>query len=74
MVSEVFLFSLADLKQDFRNSSIMKDWHVVYNIFGNKYRIVVLINYAFRVVYIRFIVTHTQYDKIVDQTIELPQK
>ena len=52
----------------------MKDRHLVYNIFGNKYRIVVLINYAFRVVYIRFLVTHAQYDKNVDQTIELPQK
>ena len=45
-----------------------------YNIFGNMYRFVVLINYAFRVVYILFLVTHTQYNKIVDQTIELPQK
>ena len=52
----------------------MKDWHVVYNIFGNKYRIVLLINYAFLVVYIRFLVTHAQFDKIVDQNIELPQK
>ena len=54
----------------------MKDRHVVYNIFGIKYRIVVLINYAFRVIYIRFLflVTHAQYDKIVDQTIELHQK
>lgn len=52
----------------------MKDRHVVYNIFGNKYRFVVLINYAFRVIYIRFLVTHAQDDKIVDQIIELPQK
>ncbi len=36
---------------------------------GNKYRLVVWINYAYRVVYIRFIGTHEQYDKIDVQTI-----
>jgi mRNA-degrading endonuclease HigB of HigAB toxin-antitoxin module len=36
---------------------------------GNKYRIVVWINYPYRVVYIRFVGTHRQYDVIDAQTI-----
>jgi mRNA-degrading endonuclease HigB of HigAB toxin-antitoxin module len=39
------------------------------NIAGNKYRIVVWINYGYRVVYVRFIGTHAQYDRIDAQTI-----
>ncbi len=58
-----------DVKQDFRNASILKDGRVVFNIAGNKFRLVVWINYAYRVVYIRFIGTHAQYDKIDVQTI-----
>jgi len=58
-----------DVKQDFRNASILKDGRVVFNIAGNKYRLVVWINYAYRVVYIRFVGTHAQYDKVDAQTI-----
>ena len=47
---------------------------MVYSISGNNLRIVVLINYAFRFIYILFIVTHTQYDKIVDQTIKFTEE
>jgi mRNA interferase HigB len=61
--------SPSDVKQDFRNASILKDGRVVFNIAGNKYRLVVWINYAYKVVYIRFIGSHAQYDKIDVQTI-----
>jgi len=61
--------SPSEVKQDFRNASILKDGRVVFNIAGNKYRLVVWINYAYRIVYIRFIGTHAQYDKIDAQTI-----
>ena len=37
---------------------------MVFNIGGNKYRVVVKINYPFHVVYIRFVGTHRQYDGI----------
>jgi mRNA-degrading endonuclease HigB of HigAB toxin-antitoxin module len=37
---------------------------VVFNVAGNQYRLVVKINYPYRVVYIRFIGTHTEYDAI----------
>jgi mRNA interferase HigB len=61
--------SPADVKRDLRNASILKDGRVVFNIAGNKYRLVVWINYPYRVVYIRFIGTHEQYDNIDAQTI-----
>jgi mRNA interferase HigB len=59
----------ADLKRAIRNVSILKDSRAVFNIAGNKYRVVVWINYPYRVVYIRFVGTHRQYDTIDAQTI-----
>lgn len=59
----------ADVKRDIGTASILKDGRAVFNIAGNKYRVVVWINYPYRVVYIRFIGTHRQYDKIDAQTI-----
>jgi mRNA interferase HigB len=61
--------SPAELKADFGNASILKDGRVVFNIAGNKYRLVVWINYAYRVIYIRFIGTHAEYDRIDAQAI-----
>ena len=61
--------SPAELKRDVGTASILKDGRAVFNIAGNKYRIVVWINYSYRVVYIRFIGTHAQYDRIDVQTI-----
>ncbi|HBL27261.1 MAG TPA: hypothetical protein DD490_10540 [Acidobacteria bacterium] len=54
---------------DFGQASILRDGRVVFNIGGNKYRLVVWVNYAYRVVYIRFIGTHAQYDEIDAQTV-----
>lgn len=59
----------ADVKRDVRSVSILKDGRAVFNIASNKYRIVVWINYAYRVVYIRFIGTHRQYDTIDAQSV-----
>jgi len=59
----------ADVKRDIGSASILRDGRAVFNIAGNKYRIVVWINYPYRVVYIRFIGTHRQYDGIDAQTI-----
>jgi mRNA interferase HigB len=61
--------SPASVKSDFTTASILKDGRVVFNIAGNKYRIVVWINYPYRVVYIRFIGTHMQYDTVDAQTV-----
>ncbi len=61
--------SPADVKREFGTASILRDGRVVFNIAGNKYRLVVWINYSYRVVYVRFIGTHKQYDQIDAQTI-----
>lgn len=58
-----------EVKQQFRNASILKDGRVVFNIAVNKYRLVAWINYPYRVLYIRFIGTHQQYDQIDVQTV-----
>ena len=60
----------ADVKRAIRSASILKDGRAVFNIAGNKYRIVVWINYPYRVVYVRFIGTHRQYDRIDAQTVD----
>ncbi|MBT3479078.1 MAG: type II toxin-antitoxin system HigB family toxin [Candidatus Marinimicrobia bacterium] len=53
-----------DIKEKYRSVSIMANNRAVFNIAGNKYRLIVAIKYEFQIVYIRFIGTHKQYDKI----------
>ena len=59
----------SDLTAQFRTASILRDGRAVFNIDGNKYRIVVWVNYPYRIVYIRSIGTHKQYDAIDSQSI-----
>lgn len=54
----------AKVKEKYRNASIVGDNRVVFNIKGNDYRLVVKINYRYRVVYVRFVGTHAEYDTI----------
>ena len=58
--------SLHELKADLRNASILKNNRVVFNVCGNKYRIVVLTDYVRHGMLIRFVGTHQQYDEIED--------
>ena len=54
----------AAIKDAFGNASIVGNNRVVFNIGGNKYRVVVRVNYPYRVMYVRFVGTHAQYDRI----------
>ena len=54
----------ADIKARYPSASLLADNRVVFNIGGNKYRLVVAIRYDARIVFIRFIGTHQQYDRI----------
>jgi mRNA interferase HigB len=58
-----------EIKGQHRNASVIQGGRVVFNIAGNKYRLVVKINYAYGIVYVRFIGTHRQYDQIDVETI-----
>lgn len=58
-----------ELKRQYKNASIVGDGRVVFNIKGNDYRLVVSIDYEFQVIFVRFIGTHKQYDKIDAKTI-----
>ena len=58
-----------DIKQEYAKASILKNGRVVFNICGNKYRLVVDINYIRQWVFIRFIGTHSDYDQIDANTI-----
>jgi mRNA interferase HigB len=61
--------SPADVKANYGTASILKDGRTVFSIGGNKYRLVVWINYDFFTVYVRFVGTHKEYDEIDAQTI-----
>ncbi len=54
----------AEIKAEYSKASILKSGRVVFNICGNKYRLIVEINYLRKWIFIRFIGTHKDYDKI----------
>lgn len=58
-----------DIKDMFRSADILANDRVVFNIGGNKYRLVVAVHYRGRRVYIRFVGTHAEYDRIDAATV-----
>ena len=54
----------AKVKARYANASIVAGNRVVFNIKGNHYRLVVKINYPYRMVYVRFVGTHAEYDSV----------
>ncbi len=56
--------NLHDIKNVYPSASVIGDNRFVFNINGNKYRLIVKINFIYKMVWIRFIGTHTEYDKI----------
>jgi mRNA interferase HigB len=59
-----FWKSPGHIKKDYPSASILPNNRVVFNIKGNNYRLIVRINYDYGIVWIRFVGTHAQYDKI----------
>jgi mRNA interferase HigB len=53
-----------DIKDVYSNASFLANNRIVFNIKGNHYRIVIVVQYQFRLVYIRFVGTHAEYDRI----------
>ena len=61
--------SPSDIKQTYQTASLLARNRVVFNIKGNRYRLIVAVNYAAGIVYIRFVGTHAEYDRIDANTI-----
>ncbi len=57
------------IKGQYRSASFVGDNRVIFNVGANKYRLVVHVNYGFRIVYVKFIGTHTDYNRIDPETI-----
>jgi mRNA interferase HigB len=53
-----------EIKMEYPSASFLNDNRVVFNIKGNSYRLIVRINYDYQMVWIRFVGTHSEYDKI----------
>ncbi len=53
-----------DIKQEYPSASLLGNGRVVFNIKGNSYRLIVRINYQIQIIWIRFVGTHAEYDKI----------
>ena len=61
--------SPVEVKSAHRNASIIANNRVVFNIKGNTYRLIVAIRYDIGIIFIRFIGTHAEYDKVDAETI-----
>lgn len=58
-----------EIKAEYPSASILNDNRIVFNIKGNKYRLIVKINFEYEMVWIRFIGTHAEYDAVNATTI-----
>lgn len=61
--------SPTDIKSVYANASFIANNRVVFNIKGNKYRLIVHVRYDISILFIRFVGSHAEYDKINAETI-----
>ena len=61
--------NFAEIKEDFPATDFVGNQHYVFNIKGNHYRLIVVVKFTIGRVFIRFIGTHVEYDKIDASTI-----
>ncbi|MBB3348343.1 type II toxin-antitoxin system HigB family toxin [Sphingomonas sp. BK069] len=59
----------ADVKAKYKSASIVGDNRVVFNIAGNKYRLIVHINYQLQIVLVKFVGTHAEYDEVTAEIV-----
>lgn len=59
----------SDIKEQWGSASFVADNRVIFNIAGNKYRLVVHVSYEKRAIFIKFIGTHAEYDRIHPATV-----
>jgi len=61
-----------DIRNRYASASFVGHNRVVFNIKGNDYRLIVAVAYRFQAIYIKFIGTHTEYDRVDAATVEDP--
>jgi mRNA interferase HigB len=71
VVSDANWSNVHDVKQTFNSADYVGNERFVFNIKGNRYRLVASVIFSIRTVYIKFIGTHAEYDKVNVQTIEI---
>lgn len=59
----------ADVKAHYGSASLLPNGRVVFNIGGNRFRLIVMIRYDKQTVFVRFVGTHGEYDQIAAETI-----
>lgn len=57
------------IKERYRHASFVADNRVIFNIGGNKYRLIAHVNYGHSIVFVKFIGTHSEYDRIDPETV-----
>jgi mRNA interferase HigB len=58
-----------EIKRRYATANVLKGGRVVFNICGNRYRLVVRINFGQQIAYVRFVGTHAEYDAIDAETV-----
>lgn len=61
--------NFADVKRSYSNASSVANDRIVFNIGGNKYRLIVGINYKAEIAFVKFIGSHKEYDQIDASTV-----
>ncbi len=57
------------IKDRYRHASFVGDNRVVFNIGGNKFRLITHVNYEFGIVYIKYVGTHADYNRVNPETV-----
>ncbi len=60
--------TFSDVRKTFNSADLIGDQHFVFNIHGNDYRLVAVVKFKIKMVYIRYIGTHSDYNKISDHS------
>ena len=55
--------NLAEVRLLFPHADLTDDGRLVFNIGGNKYRLIVFIHYRFQIIYVKDVLTHADYDR-----------
>ncbi|MDT8870338.1 type II toxin-antitoxin system HigB family toxin [Komagataeibacter rhaeticus] len=69
VVSKAEWAGTADIREMARSADFVADNRVIFNIGGNKYRLIVRVSYEYKRVLVKFIGTHREYDKINPETV-----